>query len=306
MRTCLLLVILCNIVLKHSHAQQTDSIPLYAGAIPYSKSGHSIVETIEHRPGGIDILSGVTVPYLKLFLPPPEKRNGTMVIICPGGGYYVLANKHEGTDIALWFNSLGVSAAVLHYRLPDARAMEQPSIVPITDLQQAIRLIRQRASEWQINPERVGVMGFSAGGHLASTAAVRFGSPIDGLRPDFVILIYPVISMRSQFGRSGSREALLGKNPDSQTIDNFSNELLVSAQTPPTFLIHTTDDPLDVQHSIAFYTALKAHGVAAEMHLFAKGGHGYGMAADSNLPIAAWPQLCESWMHSMGFLPPKK
>lgn len=308
MRICWLLIIITYTTVQYLYAQQTDSIPLYAGVVPYSKPGHGIIETIEHRPGGIDLLSGVTVPYLKLFLPSPEKRNGTMVIICPGGGYRVLANKHEGTDIALWFNSLGVSAAVLHYRLPDTRAMEQPAIVPLTDLQQAIRLSRQRAAEWRINPERVGVMGFSAGGHLAASAAVKFrtASTTDRLRPDFLLLIYPVISMRNEFGHSGSREALLGKNPDSQTIDNFSNELLVNEQTPPAFIVHTTDDPVDVQNSMAFYTALKAKGAAAEVHLFAKGGHGYGMATNTGLPIAVWPQLCETWLYSVGLLPSKK
>lgn len=308
MRICWLLVIFICIGIKHAHARQTDSIPLYAGIVPYAKSGHGIVEKVEHRPGGIDILSGVTVPYIKLFLPPPEKCNGTMVIICPGGGYYILANKHEGTDIALWLNNLGIAAAVLHYRLPDARAMEQPAIVPLTDLQQAIRLARQRAAEWRISPEKVGVMGFSAGGHLASSAAVKFqtGDANGALRPDFMILIYPVISMRDEFGHTGSREALLGKNPDSQTVDSFSNELLVSGQTPPAFIVHTTDDPVDVQNSVAFYTALKAKNVSAEMHLFAKGGHGYGMATHTDLPVAVWPQLCEAWLQSLGLLSLKK
>lgn len=288
-------------------AQQADSVALYNGDIPYAKQGHGITAKLEHRPGGIDLLSGVTVPYLKLFFPPPEQRNGTMVIVCPGGGYRVLANKHEGTDIALWLNRLGISVAVLHYRLPDSRAMEQPQRVPLTDLQQAIRMARQKASQWQIDPARIGVMGFSAGGHLASSAGVyKATSSAENLRPDFMILIYPVISMSTEFGHSGSREALLGPAADSLTVAAYSNEKQVHPQTPPTFLLHTTDDPVDVRNSIAFYSALKAHNIPAEMHIFAQGGHGYGLATERNMPVAAWTQLCEAWLRASRLLAAKR
>ena len=212
-------------------AQQ--EIPLYEGKIPDSKdftNGEGIVFNREAD----NIAYNVSVPTITIFLPPGEKTNNTAVIICPGGGYHLLVIGREGRDIAREFNKLGVAAFVLKYRLPDDRIMPDKSIGPLQDAQRAIQLVREHAGEWNIDPQKIGIMGFSAGGHLASTAGTHFeNSLIDNkkgtsLRPDFMILVYPVISLSDSLGHIGSREYLLGKNPSEKQIRFFSNELQVS------------------------------------------------------------------------------
>jgi len=239
-------------------------------------------------------------PYLA------KSPNGTAVIVCPGGGYQNLAMDHEGVQIAKWLNSLGISAFVLKYRL--GPKYHHPAM--INDAQRALRTVRSRAASLHIQPDRIGIWGFSAGGHLASTAATHFdaGDPgaadsIDraGSRPDFAILAYPVISL-GEFAHVGSRNNLLGKNPDPKLVEDLSNDLRVTAQTPPTFLFHTTADAaVPVENSVRFYLALRKAGVPAEMHIFQNGPHGVGLAP-TDATLSAWGGLLANWLRERGYL----
>jgi acetyl esterase/lipase len=239
-------------------------------------------------------------PYLA------KSPNGTAVIVCPGGGYQHLAMDHEGVQIAKWLNSLGISAFVLQYRL--GPKYHHPAM--INDAQRAIRIVRSRAAALHIQPDRIGIWGFSAGGHLASTAATHFDSgdpnasdPIDhaGSRPDFAILAYPVISL-GEFAHVGSRNNLLGKTPDPKLVEDLSNDQRVTAQTPPTFLFHTTADAtVPVENSVRFYLALRKAGVPAEMHIFQNGQHGVGLAP-TDATLSAWGGLLANWLRERGLL----
>ncbi|MFT4032363.1 MAG: alpha/beta hydrolase, partial [Siphonobacter sp.] len=230
---------------------------------------------------GILRLNNITKPSITLYK--TAKPNGTAVIICPGGGYGILAASHEGSDVAKVFNEWGITAFVLKYRLPSTKnLMVQNEIGPLMDAQQAIRMVRSRASEFGIKPDRIGIMGFSAGGHLASTAGTHFENPVGSwpnrpnvsVRPDFQILIYPVISLTPELAHGGSRDALLGKDASQDKIDAYSNEKQVTRQTPPSFLVHAQDDKaVNPQNSIAFFTASQNNGVASELHIYPKGGH---------------------------------
>ncbi len=257
-------------------------------------------------------ISQVHQPTITVYLPAKEKANGTAVVICPGGGYAGLAIDHEGHDIARWFNEIGVAGVVLKYRLPRPKGHVYGRHAPLMDVQRAIRLTRHHAKDWKIQPDRIGVMGFSAGGHLASTAATHFErkdippgtedaiSKVNA-RPDFAVLLYPVISFQPDIGHGGSRNNLLGAQPTKELVDRYSNELQVSKQTPPTFLVHTSDDFVKVQNSIRFYEACKKHKVSAEMHIFEKGGHGYSMKLKGK-PVSVWPTLMKNWMGLHGWL----
>jgi acetyl esterase/lipase len=235
-----------------------------------------------------------------------KSPSGTAVVVCPGGGYQNLAMDHEGVQIAKWLNSLGISAFVLKYRL--GPKYHHPAM--IDDAQRAIRTVRTRAAALQIQPDRIGIWGFSAGGHLASTAATHFDSgdpnaadPIDrsGSRPDFAILSYPVISL-GEFAHVGSRNNLLGKNPDPKLVEDLSNDLRVTAQTPPTFLFHTTADAtVPVENSVRFYMALRKAGVPAELHIFQNGPHGVGLAP-TDATLSAWGGLLANWLRERGLL----
>jgi len=244
-------------------------------------------------------------PSLTIYPPPADKANGFALLICPGGGYQHLALDHEGQQIAAWVNSLGGTAFVLRYRL--APRYRHPA--PMNDVQRAVRLIRARAQEWKVDPRRVAIIGFSAGGHLASTAATHFDSgqtdasdPIDqqSCRPDLAILCYPVIAMATEYAHAGSRNNLFGPNPDPKLVEKFSNERQVTPQTPPTFLLHTTPDTAVVpENSILFYSALRRAGVPAELHIYSVGPHGVGLA--QKLPeVSGWPQQCAAWLQEMG------
>ena len=282
-----------------------EIIPLYK-EVPNSKPIANR-EKSETGKDGILRINKVSEPTLIVFLPPKEKANGTAVIICPGGAYSMLAASHEGTDVAKVFNEWGITAFVLKYRLPDDSIMEQKEIGPLQDAQRAIQLVRLNAKKWGIAANKIGIMGFSAGGHLASTAGTRFNSAVikniknTSLRPDFMILLYPVISFTDSLANMGSRNNLIGKNPTQEKINYYSNELQVTKQTPPTFLVHAKDDGgVKVQNSIAFYNALQKNSVPSEIHLYEKGGHGFGM--NNKTSEDKWMDWLQVWMKKNGWV----
>ena len=245
-------------------------------------------------------------PSLTIFLAPADKANGAAVVLCPGGGYGGLATDHEGFQVGRWLNSFGVAAFMVKYRVAPYR---HP--VPLQDAQRAIRIVRSRAKEWSVDPARIGILGFSAGGHLASTTGTHFddGSPdakdpIDRVscRPDFMILIYPVITLEPPYAHTGSRDNLLGRPADPALVENLCNEKQVTAKTPPTFLVHTSGDTgVPAENSILFYLALRKAKVPAEMHVYEKGQHGFGLAPGDPV-LSTWPKHCEDWMRSRGLL----
>jgi acetyl esterase/lipase len=246
-------------------------------------------------------------PVITPYLPAEGRANGTAVVIFPGGGYQHLAMQHEGSDVASWLAGTGVTAFVVRYRL--GPSYHHP--VMLGDAQRAIRTVRSRATEWGVDPRRVGVIGFSAGGHLASTAGTHYdagvpssGDPVERVssRPDFMLLIYPVITMRDSAAHRGSRRNLLGEHPDSAMVRLLSNETQVTRDTPPTFLVHSTDDTtVPVENALLFYQALRAAAVPVEMHVFEYGGHGFGLAPKDPV-LNAWTTAAESWMRRHGWI----
>lgn len=247
-------------------------------------------------------------PQITVSLPPRDKATGAAIVVCPGGGYGGLAMDHEGKQIAEWLNSFGVAAAVLEYR---HRGKGYGHPAPMQDVQRAIRTVRANAEKWEIKPERVGVLGFSAGGHLASTAATHFDrgnaqsdDPVErqSCRPDFAVLCYPVIAFDQPYTHQGSQRNLLGESADPALVASLSNEKQVTSETPPTFLWHTTEDTaVPPENSVQFYLALRRAGAPAEMHVFEHGRHGLGLAKD--IPaVSLWPKLCEDWLRGRGFL----
>jgi acetyl esterase/lipase len=280
-----------------SYSQKT--IPLYTGAIPNSKP----VKDAEHSEinDGILIISNVTRPTLSIYLPPKDKADGSAVIVIPGGGYHIVAGGHEGTDVAKRLNEAGITAFVVKYRIPNDSTMVNKEIGPLQDAQRAIQIVREHAKEWGLNPGKIGIMGFSAGGHLASTAGTHYQKAVIpnpnhiNLRPDFMILVYPVISFTDSIGHIGSRDNLLGKNPSPEKIKYYSNELQVNAQTPPSFLVHAKDDDaVPVQNSIAFYNALKKNKVETSIYLYEKGGHGFGL--NNSTSQVPWIAMVIDWI----------
>ncbi len=279
--------------------------PLYKDSIPNSKP--TADEEKSEMSNGILIISKITRPTLTVFLPPKEKATGTAVVICPGGGYWITASGHEGADVAKKFVDMGVAAILLKYRIPNDATMINKEIGPLQDAQQAIKTTRDSAAKWGINPARIGIMGFSAGGHLASTAGTHFTKsyiPNAGntsLRPDFMLLIYPVISFQPAIRHSGSMENLIGKTPTEEKMREYSNELQVTEQTPPTFLVHASDDDaVNPLNSVEFYNALLKKKVPAELHLYQAGGHGFGLMMKNNSEV--WMERCRNWMQFNGWL----
>jgi len=253
-------------------------------------------------------ISKVQSPEIAVFLPAKKNSTGQAVIICPGGGYAYLSYNWEGTDVAKLLNAKGITAIVLKYRLPNAKSNITPYLSPLMDAKRAMRIVRANADKWGIKKNNIGIMGFSAGGHLASTLATHFDdgdkNSKDSIeqqssRPDFAVLIYPVITMNKGFTHMGSRNNLLGNNPDSLLVNLYSNELQVTKETPPTFLLHATDDgAVPVANSLRFYEACKMNGVSAEMHIFPHGGHGFGLALGKG-SLETWPDLLVAWMRSL-------
>jgi len=258
-----------------------EVIPLYPGEIPNSTS-YKMKEITITEGGYFKGYRNISIPTLAVYLPDPAVATGHAVIICPGGGYGMESYRLEGTVIAEAFAEQGIAAFILKYRLPSDSIMQDKSTGPLQDAQQAIRTVRQRAGDWKVDQGRIGIMGFSAGGHLASTAGTHFNksyipNPEETiLRPDFLILVYPVISMTDSLTHMGSRNNLLGKNPTAEQVQLFSNELQVTKSTPPSWLTHTGDDTaVPVENSIRFYQALVKNKVPAEMHLYPTGNHGF-------------------------------
>lgn len=244
----------------------------------------------------------VSVPALTVYLPDAESATGAAVVICPGGGYGHLAFDKEGHDVARWLAGQGIAGIVLKYRLPGGKAT-----VPLLDAQRAIRTARAEAKTWGLKTDRIGIMGFSAGGHLAATAATQFAEPpeaigdaIDGqsCRPDFAMLIYPVISMQKGIGHGGSVRSLLGASPSKEELDAYSADLCVTGDTPTTFLVHTRDDGVKIANSLRFQEACKKAGVPVEAAYYDKGGHGYGIRK-SSAPVSAWPTRAEAWLQAL-------
>lgn len=294
------IILFCLLQLSQtSRAQQV--VHLYEKDIPGALEGVNEERYDAERQAAYKVFT----PTLTVYLPEKQSATGAAVIICPGGGYGGLVMGKEGYTIAEYFIQKGVAAFVLKYRLPDDKIMKDKSTGPLQDAQQAIWLVRKNAKQWGVDPQRVGIMGFSAGGHLASTAGTHFNQPVINygqgvnLRPDFMILVYPVVSMTDSLGHKGSRNNLLGKEPSAEKIKSFSNEFQVTDQTPPAFLIHAGDDKVvDVDNSISFYEALRRHKVPAEMHIYPKGDHGFVL----KWPIENWMDMCMKWMAAAGLL----
>ncbi|WP_223649989.1 alpha/beta hydrolase [Hymenobacter psoromatis] len=307
----LALGIVCSTMPGRLRAQATVAgtpapvLPLYSGAIPDSKP--SQLKEATTGQGANTSVADVVQPTLTVFMPAREKANGTAVIICPGGGYSRLAIDKEGYAVAQRLNELGVAAFVLKYRLPNDQSQPDKSIAPLLDAQQALRMVRQLAPKYNLNPERIGMMGFSAGGHLAATAGTHFAQPAGpnpgpaSVRPAFLVLLYPVISFADSIMHKGSRDNLLGMNPSPEQQRLYSNELQVTSQTPPTFLVQAEDDNVvPVQNSLVFYQALHHHQVPAELHIFPKGGHGFGLTNPTT--PTQWVDLLKNWMAANGWL----
>ena len=282
---------------------QQKAIPLYPNGVPNSKPAPAdYVEEMDKN----SFVVGVTIPTITPYFADKAKANGTAIVICPGGGYIGLSMENEGSNIAKAFNKIGVTAFVLTYRLPSDSIMVDKTIGPLQDAQRAIQIIRQRASEWGIDPHKIGIIGFSAGGHLASTAITHFDKVVINnkdninLRPDFGILIYPVISMGPKT-HTGSKENLIGKNASQELMDLFSNEKQVTANTPPTFLVAAEDDNVvPVENSLMFYHALLDNKVKAEMHIYQAGGHGFGLYNKTTKDL--WFDRLTNWMDENGWL----
>jgi acetyl esterase/lipase len=302
MKTVILLCLM-NILIGHTNAQQemelylSKSIP---GAIP-----SDVKEKSETGTDGVLRVSQVTTPTLTYFAPSHKKAGGAAIIICPGGGYGILAIGHEGYDVAKTFASWGIHAFVLKYRLPNSALQTNASFAPLQDAQEAIRLVRSKAADWHIDENKIGIMGFSAGGHLASTASTHFNTPVLSsntiCQPNASILIYPVISFTDSLTHKGSRRNLIGANPTVDQIILFSNEQQVQTNTPPTFLVHSGDDgTVPVGNSLIYYQTLQRKKIPAELHVYPKGGHGYGM--NNKTTTDKWMERLANWLKGLGWM----
>lgn len=279
-----------------SYSQQT--FPLYPGAIPNSKPAANL--EAQDSNATVPILRDISIPTITYFSP-KGKATGQCVIIFPGGGYWVNAISYEGMDVAKQFSEWGIAAFVVKYRIPDQRTMIDPSIGPLQDAQQAILYVRSNAAKYKIDPKKIGVLGFSAGGHLASTLGTHYTKVLVdnpgkiSARPDFMLLIYPVISSDTSISHRGSFEKLLGANASAEQLLLYSNEKQVTADTPPAFLLHATDDDLvPVENVLRMFEELRKYKVPAELHVYPHGGHGFGMNNPSTKD--AWMDRARNWL----------
>lgn len=288
-------------------ASAQEFVPLYpAGKLPNSK-GTVVKEDIRD-----ERIYAVETPAVRVFLPSDQENKGVGVLICPGGGYARIAYMASGTTLAKWLNTFGVAAFVLDYRLPTSPDLKDPSIGPLQDAQRAMRVIRANAAKWKLDPAKIGVMGTSAGGHLAATLATftddfaKVGDDPDALPfgPNFLILVSPVITM-GEYAHAGSKANLLGENPSQESINRFSAEKRVTSKTPPTFIVHAADDTaVNVRNSLMFHAALVEAKIPASIHVFPFGGHAIAVRNNPG-STSKWTELCEMWMSEMGILPDK-
>lgn len=286
---------------------QSKVIDLWKGKVPGAIHNDKFKQLIDTAAGWVDNHSIIN-PYLDVYPAAKEESNGTAVVICPGGAYIGMAVKHEGAQVAKWLNSFGVTAFVLKYRLPDDDIMKNKTIGPLQDAQRAIRIVRSHAKEWGIDSQKIGILGFSAGGHLASTLSTHYNDKVyesddtTSARPDFSILIYPVISMDSKITHWGSRENLLGKAPSPELVKYYSNELQINKDTPPAFMAHSlNDEAVLAQNSINYALAMHKFNVPCELHLYQSGGHGYGLGNPSSTE-SSWAESCRKWLEMRGLL----
>ena len=297
------MLVLAFLIQSLSASAQDYTLPLYKGAIPNSKYTGA-QEKVEKK--DIIVISNVQTPDIAVYLPSKRFATGQAVIICPGGGYWILAYDIEGTDIAKYLNSIGVAAIVLKYRLPTYGNCIEPHKAPLMDAQRAMRLVRNNAKDWNIDPLKIGIMGFSAGGHLAATLGTHFDygnkTATDSVerqscRPDFMILMYAVISLVDSSAHPGSSDALLGKNPGNDLLAYYSNELQVRDDTPPAFFAHADDDTgVPTENALLMYKALRKKNIPAELHILSEGGHGFGLGIN-NEHIASWTYSLKLWLN---------
>jgi len=281
---------------------QIIMLKVWPDGVPGSIMNESYSEKATLKDGIASRFEKVTDPTISVFLPPSESSTGAAVLIFPGGGYGVLAFDYEGVDVAKWLNKNGIAGIVLKYRLPSDLIMKDKSVGPLQDAQEAMRIIRRNASDWKIDTRKIGVMGFSAGGHLASTLSTHYAEKVyemkdtTSARPDFSLLIYPVITFDASFTHMGSRKNLIGENPADSIIRHFSNELMITEKTPPAFIVHASDDKaVPVKNSLVYFEGLVKFNIPAEIHVFQKGGHGFGLAINRGTE-SAWPDLCLNWL----------
>ena len=300
----LFLILALAMIFPSIQAQQV-TLPLWEGTPPLQKAMDLKEEVVSE---GIVRIGNVQIPTIEVYLPAKQIATGQAVVIFPGGGYSILAYDWEGTDFAKWLNSQGIAGIVVKYRLPKSVSLTDPKEVPLMDAQRAIRMVRQNASSWNIDPAKVGIMGFSAGGHLASTLSTQYNHAVDRLmdsvdqlsaRPDFSILVYPVITFVNPAIHSGSMKALLGENQTEELKQRFSAELNVTNETPPTFLVHAGDDTgVPVENSLLYYAALRQSGVTASLHVYPKGGHGFAFGLGKG-PVENWRTVLLDWMKNL-------
>ena len=309
-----ILALICLIASVTISAQSKEVIELWNGKVPGSIKSTNYKQIVDST--YYIKLRNISKPIIEVYPAAANNNSGTAVVVCPGGGYYGVSFISEGIEVAKWLNQMGITAVVLHYRLPNDAIMKDKSIAPLQDGQEAIRIVRRNATKWGVDPNKIGIMGFSAGGHLASTVSTHFDEnvykPIDATsaRPDFSLLIYPVISMDSTITHPGSRENLLGKHPLPEMVKHFSNALQVTAQTPPAFIIHSMDDGVvPVGNSIDYALAMKKNNILCELHLYERGGHGFGLGLESwrsNSTESTWTQACRKWLEVRGYLGEKR
>ena len=303
-----LIIIVLLIGMNLNILAQNKTIALWDEKIPGEILSVNYEEKEIYSENELQSTSNVKIPTLTIYTPNEISANGTSIIIFPGGGYSHLSMNKEGKKIAKWLNSLGITAFVLKYRMPSDEIMKDKSIGPLQDAQEAVRMVRRNAKKWNLDTNKIGVIGFSAGGHLAATLSTRYeektyeSTDNTSSKPNFALLVYPVISMNTAITNKGSKEKLLGLNPSQELTDKFSSELHVNSTTPPTFIVHASDDKsVPVENSINYYLALKNMKIQAEMHIYEKGGHGFGLGIIDT--SKNWTNDCENWLKSNNYIP---